>query len=67
MPHKNIALPNDSHALQHRRYLQLPVLDSSLHPSGTWQAKQYTKRLVSNIVKALNDMEGCLGSTHDNI
>jgi hypothetical protein len=67
MPHKNNALPNDSHPLHHRRYLQLPVLDSSLHPSGTWQAKQYTKRLVSNIVKALNDMEDCLGSAHDHI
>ena len=39
------------------RKIVFPIMDQSLHPNGTWKAKQYTKRLVSNLVKVLSDID----------
>jgi hypothetical protein len=47
------------------RNLVFPVLDSTLHPNGTWQAKQYTKRLVSNLLKVLSDNDHCIVFSND--
>lgn len=47
------------------RSLVFPVIDSTLHPSGTWQAKKYTKQLVSNLLKVLSDNDDCITFSND--
>jgi len=36
--------------------LTLPVLDINLHPTGIWKPKVYTKGLISDMLRALNEV-----------
>ena len=36
--------------------LQLPVINSSLHPNGVWTRKAYTKKLASKAKKTLDNL-----------
>jgi len=56
MPIQNKKAESDAFSLNSARIV-LPVLDKSLHPSGAWQPKRYTKRLVSSITECLGERD----------